>query len=209
MSFFGLGNRQTNPPQSSFGYKIIGNVGVPTDLENMKGNIIKTSRKYREELTKYREIAKFNQQISNGYMKNLEAMVDVSRILNYYVDIFNLLRDEFDKNDKLLGVALKSSDIGYLERLTKSKIDELNTKFMTETEKLKKMYTQYNKTEELSRVQEAQNMLRLTSDGADETLNNLRVIEQQTVQGGATRKFKKYVPLPKKPRKKQPKKKYT
>lgn len=210
MSFLGFGNRSTtNSPSSSFGYKIVGNAGVPTDLENMKGNIIKTSRKYREELTKYREIAKFNQQISNGYMKNLEAMVDVSRILNYYVDIFNLLREEFDKNDRLLGASLKSSDIGYLERLTKSKIDELNTKFMTETEKLKKMYSQYNRSEELSRVQEAQNMLKATSDSADVALNNFRAIEQQGVQGGANRKFKKYVPLPKKPKRKQPKKKST
>jgi len=211
MSFFF--SKPTPPaPSSTFGYKITGNAGVPSDLESMKGSIVRTNKKYREEISKYREIAKFNQQISNGYIKNLEAMVDVSRVLNYYIEIFNIIREEFSKNEQLMGNSLKTADIGYLEKLTKSKVDELNGKFMVESEKLKKLYNDYGKTAEATRVSEAQQNLRLTTEGADQTLSAVKAIEEKGIAGGATKgkkalpKFKKYT-KPKHP--KQPKKKHT
>ena len=181
-----LASKPQNSSQS-FGVKLTGNSGVPTDLEQMKGNIVRTNKKYREELSKYREIAKFNQQLSNGYIKNLEAMVDVSRVMSYYIEIFNLLREEFEKNEKLMGSSLSAVDIGYIERLTKSKIDELNNKFMNESDKLKKIYNSFGRTQEVTRVNEAQQNMRLTTEGADNTFNNLRAIEQGAVQGGAKR----------------------
>jgi hypothetical protein len=180
---FGGPKQQSN----SFGYKLSGTAGLPADLENMKGNIITSNKKYREELTKYREIAKFNQQLSNSYIKNLEAMVDVSRVLNYYVEIFSLFKDEFEKNEALIGTSLKTSDIGYLEKLTRGKIDDLSNKFMTETEKLKKMYSAFGKTEEVSRVSEAQDSLRLAAEGASQTYNVVRRVDQQ---GGKLPRFR-------------------
>jgi hypothetical protein len=192
MNFFSL----SKSPNTSFGYKVDGVDGVPSALDNIKGSIINTSRKYRSELTKYREIAAFNQQLSKGYVKNLEAMVDVSKILNYYVEIFNVLRSEFEQNDKLMGSTLTPIDINYLETLTKSKIDELNNKFFTESEKLKKLYSTYGKTEEVARVVDAQNALRATTDGADQTFANLRKMQnaQGAAMGGAKSKKTKKVP---------------
>jgi hypothetical protein len=188
MSFFNFGK---TAPNSSFGYKINSVDGIPTELEAVKGNILKTNKKYREELSKYREIAKFNQQISNGYIRNLEAMVDVSRILNYYSEIFNVLRSEFEKNEQVLGTALRTSDISYLERLTKSKMDELNNKFISETERLKKLYNQYGKNEELQRVVDAQNNLRATSEVAEQAYSKVKQIEDQGMAGG--KKLKRFV----------------
>lgn len=190
---FGSPKQQSN----SFGYKLSGSAGLPSDLENMKGNIITANKKYREELTKYREIAKFNQQLSNGFIKNLEAMVDVSRVLNYYVEIFSLFKEEFEKNEALIGTSLKTSDIGYLEKLTRGKIDELNNKFMTETEKLKKMYSAFGKTEEINRVNEAQNSLRSTAESANQVYNTVRRVEQQGMSGGKIPRFKGWRRVPK------------
>lgn len=197
MSFF-FSKPAAPAASSTFGYKITGNAGVPSDLENMKGSIVRTNKKYREEISKYREIARFNQQISNGYIKNLEAMVDVSRVLNYYIEIFNIIRDEFSKNEQVMGNSLKTADIGYLEKLTKSKVDELNGKFMVESEKLKKLYNDYGKTAEATRVSEAQQNLRLTTEGADQTLSAVKAIEEKGIAGGAKGKktlpkFKKFV----------------
>lgn len=194
-------------PNSSFGYKVNSMDGIPSDLEKVKGNIIKTSKVYRDELVKYREIAAFNEQLSKGYIRNLEAMVDVSRILNYYSDIFNVLREEFEKNDKMLeGSTLTASQISYLERLTKSKMDELNSKFMVESEKLKKLYTQYGQTQEHARIVEAQSNLGITSEGADRTIT--RINQQLAQQGGVTRK-KAVVRKAAKPAKKTVTKKQT
>lgn len=186
MNFLFGNQKQSN----SFGYKLSGNSGLPADLESMKGNIVTANKKYREELTKYKELAKFNQQISSSFMKNLEAMVDVSRVLNYYVEIFTLFKQEFEKNEALLGSSLKSTDLGYLEKLTRGKVDDLNNKFMNETEKLKKMYSSFGKTAEADRVIEAQNSLRSVSEAATQSYNVVRRVEQQGLAGG--RKLPKY-----------------
>ncbi len=166
--------------EGTFGVNIENKSGLPSDLEKVKGTIQKTNKKYREEFTKYQEIAKFNKQLSSGYIKNLEVMVDVSKILNFYVDIFNVIKEEYNKNEELLGLsALKSSDIAYLENLTRNKIDDLNKNFLLETDKLKKIYQQYGKTNELQRLEQAELNLKPTTDGAEIALSTVKTIEQQ------------------------------
>lgn len=189
MSWFSFGK-----PSNSFGVNITGKDGLPSDLEAVKGTIVKTNKKYREEFSKYRDIARFNQQLSNGYIRNLEAMVDVSRVLNYYVEIFNVIREEYAKNEQLLGPAmLKPTDISYLESLTKSKIDELNQRFMLETEKLKKLYGQFGKQAEIAKLTEAQRSLQTTTELANSTVSSLRAAElaSPAAQGGGKKKVKK------------------
>lgn len=186
MSWFSFGK-----PSNSFGVNITSKDGLPSDLEAVKGTIVKTNKKYREEFSKYREIARFNQQLSNGYIKNLEAMVDVSRVLNYYVEIFNVIREEYAKNEQLLGPALlKTTDISYLENLTKNKIDELNQRFMLETEKLKKLYGQFGKQAEIAKLTEAQRSLQTTTELANSTVGALKAAELATPapSGGALKK---------------------
>lgn len=166
--------------ESTFGVNIENKSALPSDLEKVKGTIQKTNKKYREEFSKYQEIAKFNKQLSSGYIKNLEVMVDVSKILNFYVDIFNVIKDEYNKNEELLGLSsLKSADIAYLENLTRNKIDDLNKNFLLETDKLKKIYQQYGKTTELQRLEQAELNLKPTTDGAEIALSTVKTIEQQ------------------------------
>lgn len=178
-----------NKQNESLGYKISSDA-LPSDIEAVKGNIIKTNKKVRDEISKYREIARFNQQLSNGYIRNLEAMVDVSRVLNYYVEIFNVIKDEYKRNDEILGnSALKTDDIAYLEKLTRNKIDDINQKFLTETEKLKKLYTQYNKQAELSKVIEAQESISRTTNSANTAFETINRIELESKkEGGANKK---------------------
>jgi hypothetical protein len=194
---------QSSP--TTFGIKVNSVNGIPADIESVKGSIVKTNKQYREEISKYKEIAKFNQQISNGYIKNLEAMVDISRVLNYYIEIFTVLRDEFEKNEKELGNSLKTEDISYLENITRSKIDQLNTTFFAETEKLKKIYSQYGKTAEVNRLQQAQMSLEGTIQGAEQAWTNLKQIQEQAKSGGKNTSAKKQKKTPKKTPKKSPK----
>jgi prefoldin subunit 5 len=184
---------------STLGYAVGSADGIHRDFEKIRGSIQTTNKKYREELSKYRELAKFNQQITQGYIRNLDAMIDVSRILNYYVEIFNLLKVELDKNEKVLGEgSLRVEDIGYLERLTRNKVDELGGKFMKETEDLKKLYSAYGKTQEISKVNEAQESFKLTSNSATQALENIRTIQTNgaLVQGGRKKKANSVSPCP-------------
>ena len=103
--------------------------------------------------------------------------------MNYYVEIFRIFKEEFEKNERILGESLKTEDIRYLETLTRSKIDELVNTFMSETDKVKKIYSQYGKNTEIARVDEAQRALQSTIDKADSTVGSLRVIESQVAGG--------------------------
>lgn len=188
MSSFFQFARPSQEAGTAFGVKINSPQGIPTELDQVKGNIMKASKKYREELSKYRELAAFNAQLSKGYLKNLEAMVDVSKVLNQYVEIFNVLKTEFEENDKLFGTSLTSNDLSYLEQLTKSKMDTLNNKFKEETDKLKVLYTAYGRKDEMERVLEAEKSLQLTMENADKTFDSLKVQVPPPVevkQGGA------------------------
>jgi hypothetical protein len=180
------------PTNSAFGYKVTGNAGLPKDLDDLKGNIVKSNKKYREELSKYREIASFNKQLTNGYIKNLEAMIDVSKLMNYYVEIFRIFKEEFEKNEALLNTTLNTQDIQYLETLTRSRIDELVTRFMTETDKVKTIYTQYGKTQEVDRVSEAQQALQKTVEGADYTMGSLTTLNKMGLDGGRKKRLPRF-----------------
>lgn len=191
---------RSTPAPTTLGYKVATNAGISREFENIKGTIEKTNKKYREEISKYKEIAKLNEHISKGYLKNLDAMIDVSKILNYYVEIFNILKVELDKNDRVLGdTSLKLEDISYLERLTKNKVDELGAQFMNETEQLKKLYTAYGKTQELGRVNEAQNSFRTTAAATTDAVTKIKAIQEQglTPTTGGRKRMPRKKPLPK------------
>lgn len=179
----------------SFGANIAGVDGLPSQLVKVKGDIQQSQEKVRREIEKYKQVVNFNKQLSTAYERNLHVMVDISQVLTYYVEIFNLLRDEFSKSNELMNSSsLKTSDIAYLEKLTKSQIDTLNKRFMEESEKLKKMYTEYGKKDELTRITEAQGNLVKTTTDADTVFENLRRIDQGVpimAQGGKSKKVKK------------------
>lgn len=159
----------------SFGVNINSSGSLPSDIEKVKGTIQKANKKYREEFSKYKEIAKFNQQLSNGYIRNLQAIVDVSKVLAYYMEVFNMIKEEYRKNEEIMGTAvLKAEDIAHLENLTRNKIENMNQQFNIETDRLKKLYTSFGKTVEVEKLSNAQLELKKTTDMANATYSTLR-----------------------------------
>lgn len=168
--------------------------GPIANIDKFKSAIRTTSRKYREEMSKYKEIATFNKQLSLSYIQNLEAMVDVSRVFGYYIELFNVLKNELDENAKVLGSsAIKAEDIAYIEGLTQTKMDTLNKKFLEETAKMKKLYENSEYQGELDRIKNAEKSIVTINNFATSTLDNLKKINETSVrlntavtaQGGA------------------------
>lgn len=179
----------TSAKPTSFGVNVRSVNGLPTDLETMKGSIQKTNKQYRDEITKYKEIAKFNQKISDSYIKNLEVMVDISKVLNYYVEIFSVLRDELEKSaQEMESSGLKAADIGYLEKITRQQIDQLNNNFMVEADKLQKIYSQFGKQAEAARLGNARQNLSDTISGAETAL---LAIKEKSGGRGKNRRYNK------------------
>lgn len=159
---------------------------IKAEIDRMQGSIVKTSKTYQDNLKKYKEIAKLNQQLTKSYVANLKVIADVSELLNSYSGVFVSLKSEFGKMEEALGKPLDITDFEYLQSMTKSKIDDLNTEFIKQTDGLKKLYAQYGKPEELNRILVAQGDIKKVIENASRTYDN--VMKDLPQKGGKAKK---------------------
>lgn len=147
--------------------------GIKAEIDKMQGSIVKASRGYQNNIKKYKDIAQFNQHLTRSYVANMKVIVDVSELLNSYTSVFNSLKDEFAKMEEAMGRQLDKTDFEYLESLTKSKMEELQTEFNKQASGIKKLYAQYGKPEELNRILLAQTDMQKALDHADTTYKSI------------------------------------
>lgn len=147
--------------------------GIKAEIDKMQGSIVKASRGYQNNIKKYKDIAQFNQHLTRSYVANMKVIVDVSELLNSYTGVFNSLKDEFAKMEEAMGKQLDKSDFEYLESLTKSKMEQLQTEFNKQANGIKKLYAQYGKPEELNRILLAQTNMQKALEHADTTYQNI------------------------------------
>jgi len=183
-----------NTPTPSLGINLGAKDGMSSELEQVTKKIKNTSRRYTSESGKYKEIAAFNKKLSESYMQNLQAMVDVSRLLEQYANVFFILREEIEKMEKALGIELQVQDFQYLENMTKDRMAELTAKFNKEADDLKKLYSKYGKIDEVNQLDGAQKLVNMSVTNAGNTYKNLLELDRQskqTVGGGL--KLKKHL----------------
>jgi len=166
-------------PTPSLGVNLGAKNAVGAELEDVTKTIKNTSRKYTTEITKYKEIAAFNKKLSESYVQNLQAMVDVSRLLEQYAHVFYVLREEIEKMEKALGIELNVKDFQYLENMTKDHMLDLTNKFNKESDDLKKLFEKYGKKDEYNHVDNAQKLMNLSVTNAGDTYKKLVEIERQ------------------------------
>lgn len=161
---------------------------IKAEIANMQGNIVKTSKAYRDNIKKYKDIAKFNQHLTKSYVNNMKVMVDVSELLNSYASVFNALRDEFGKMEAAVGKSLNLTDFEYLENLTQDKIESLNTEFQKQANGIKKLYAEYGKPDELNRILLAQGDIQRVIEDASDTYASLGTVPVASpLSGGKTK----------------------
>jgi hypothetical protein len=140
MSWFsGLVSQSSKESESGFGYNI-DKKNTVTDMHNMQKKMEKTTTKYIGELDKYKEIAKFNKQLTKSYIANLDIIVDVSKVLNMYMETIEVIRTQIERAEQALGKPLDAQDLAYLAEITKENISKLSQNFLTETTKLQGLF---------------------------------------------------------------------
>lgn len=147
---------------------------IKAEIDNVQGSLLKNSKYYQDNIKKYKDIAKFNQQLTRSYISNMKVMVDVSDLLNNYANVFSSLREEFAKMESALGKPLELADFEYLENLTKTKIDVLNSEFQKQSNGIKKLYAEYGQPNELNRIILAQGDVQKVIDNANSTFSSLK-----------------------------------
>ena len=129
-----------NNPFCVFGYNLEKKNTV-TEIREVGKKLEKTTTKYIGELDKYKEIQKFNKQLTKGYIANLDIMVDVSKLLNMYLETFELIRTQVDRAEKALGKPLDAEELSYLAVITKENIQNLAKSFFAESGKLQTLFS--------------------------------------------------------------------
>lgn len=186
-------NSTSQKPSVSFGANLpIGNKALSAEITEVGQKFVKTNKKYRDEIDKYKKIADLNKKLSSSYIANIHAMVDVSKLLNDYAFFFNLLKDEIATTEGQIGT-LKQEDIQYLENLTKAKMDEFSNRFMEQSDKVKILYNKYGQNEEVQRIASAQETFKGTIGDVSTTYQSL---VNATMQGGKKSKTIKSKPKP-------------
>jgi hypothetical protein len=188
---------KSKPDNKTLGTSLGSQESIKAEIDKMQGSIVKTSKTYQDNIKKYKEIARLNQQLTKSYVANLKVIADVSELLNSYSNVFTSLKSEFGKMEEALGKPLDISDFEYLQSLTRNRIDTLNAEFVKQTDGLKKLYAQYGKAEELNRIIVAQGDIQKIITNTTQTYKD---IENQFKSGGKGKKTKKSRKVTKKPR---------
>jgi hypothetical protein len=170
MNFF---KPSSSPTGVAFGVNLpINNKSLSAEINDVSESFIKTNKKYRDEITKYKQIANFNKNLSKSYIANVTAMIDVSKLLNDYSIFFDILKDEITNTNNSVG-SIDAQEVEYLKNLTKDKLDELINVFRTQTDKVKTIYKKFGQVDELQTIESAQNLMNAVSDNAKTTYSSL------------------------------------
>ena len=147
--------------------------GVKAQMQKFQGNVVRTSRIVQNNLEKYSEIKKLNEELTKSYVQNLVVFRDVNEMLQTCLNVFKSLEAEFTKLEEVTGRELNTSDFDYLNNLTRSKIDSLSYELNKQAEMLKNVYTMYGRPEELNRIILAQSNMKKVVEDATITYNKI------------------------------------
>lgn len=172
MGLFSWWNKD-NTTDKQLGSELTVKEGVKAEIEKFQGDIIKTSRTYQNNIKKYKEIAKFNEELTKNYVQNWLVFKDVSEMLSGFMGVFKSLQEEFSKMEEATGKPVNTTDFDYLANITKNKIETLNIEINKQAENLKKVYTEYGRPEELNRIIVAQGNMNKLINNATNTYNKV------------------------------------
>lgn len=175
----------SSSPSVSFGANLpVGNKALSVEISEVGQKFAKTNKKYRDEIDKYKKIADFNKKLSSSYIANVQAAIDISKLLNDYALFFNMLKDEINKTEGQIGT-LQLADIQYLENLTKAKMEQFSSRFIEQSEKVRILYTKYGQQEEAKTLGSAQESLKTVVDNAGIAYQTLVNSTKQPSVGGS------------------------
>lgn len=180
-----------NSEKTSNGEMIGLNLGEKKEFQNQVNeliNNIQTSYKgYSAELEKASKIKELNKSLTQNFKKNLQVMVDVTNLLNSYVQLFEVMKNELGKLNKVIGNDGEASlgDINHLESITQQQILSLQEEFNKQTKKLQDIYKQYDMQSEHDHITNARTQMTNIISNATDIWEKYPTESQQ--QGGSKR----------------------
>lgn len=114
---------------------------------------------YSSEIGKAQKIKELNNKLTTNFRQNLQVMIDVTKLLASYVQLFDVIKEELKKINSLIGKDVSLDDISYLEKITQQQIEQLQAEFTRQTEVLGSLYTQNNLEKEREHIDSAKQQM--------------------------------------------------
>ena len=138
-----------------FGVKLGDKTAFRREVDDLVSEIKTQYSSYSKEIYKSQKIKELNKGLVMNFRKNLQVMVDVTNLLNSYVELFNVIKVELVKMNNLIGKESGGlEDIRYLEEITQRQITQLNNEFVKQSATLESLYSKYDLPGERQRLSE-------------------------------------------------------
>lgn len=108
-------------------------------LQDLKEKIEKTSQLTKSYTTKFAELAKFNKTLTEGYIKNINVIVDIGSLLNMYNGVFVKLMSVIQEFDSELVKDIDPNQIAHIRALTDTSLQRVNDFFKKDVENVKQL----------------------------------------------------------------------
>lgn len=126
------------------------------EMRTATGSLQESNKRVKDQVTKYREIARFNKKISTSYYENLKVVIDISKLLHMHVQMFEDLKRSVDSMQEALGEPIQIADFSYLGHLTKRSLGKLSDDFFKSTDDLRKIYEKFGDTDKAAGISDMQ-----------------------------------------------------
>lgn len=130
----------------------MGNSSVLKQLETVQEKLRRTQTLSTEYNAKYRQLAELNKNLANGYVHNLNVIIDLSRVLTEYKDTLSTVIDTLQKFDDVMGKELGGVNVEHLQLLTEQSIRNLGSYFTDEVGKIRTVLSSLGKTDLVNKI---------------------------------------------------------
>jgi hypothetical protein len=141
-------------------------------LDGLRDQFVKAMSKQQGQNVKYTAVQSLNKQLSSSYFKNLQVIIDVSKLLSSYVEFLDIVKSQTSQLQVEMD-KLGPSDFDYVKNLTTEKIFSLSDEFKKSAAELKALYMQYNMKDEIDKIKFAEDEFKNTIQLANDTYNKL------------------------------------
>jgi hypothetical protein len=172
-----------------FGYFSGNNPPQPTLLKQLEN--VRAKAKATGELTvqynkRVGELNKLNKVLTNGYVNNLNVIVDLSKLLTEYGNTINEIMSVLLKFDNSILDELKGTDLEYMKELTSDKLEQVSKFFVNDVSKVKELLISLGKVDVSDKLDRSRSNFNETYEQGIKT--------QAILQGGRKKKvYKKKV----------------
>jgi hypothetical protein len=163
MSFLQLGNVNFSTSSSAL-QKL-------KELENKIDHTKKLAKSYN---VKFQELARFNKQLTEGYIKNVNVIVDIGSLLNVYNSVFATLMNVIKEFDTELSKDIDPAQIAHIQALTERSLGRVSDFFHKDVNNVKNLMEMMGEKEMIVNLNSAAAHFEATQSKVPEVLTALR-----------------------------------